>query len=341
MSKKSTWKHKLAAVLVSCFMIIVVLLLGEAFCRLFTRINFLDNSRDLFTVDRYGRPFGNTPNFSGISFGETFHTDAEGFRADPEFKSQAPADSPAILLVGDSVTFGTGVKDSETFAEHLRHYMSDRRVYNAGVVGYDTFDYKSLTETLVKQKPEIKTVLVFYCLNDISDASAQQIKHQTTTGVPQERGSATLIQNINDFLRSRSKLYLAVKNMLQDTQLLYFQGDLASYQKDENVTFGLQQLVELKKTLDASGIRLKVFMLPYEAQLRANAGEGAMLPQQKIGDFLRANKVDFYDTAADFKNTGWPNRLFLFGDPMHLSREGHKVAADTVCNNLGEQCALK
>lgn len=164
MTTKSTWKYKLATVLVSCFMIFVVLLLGEVYCRLFTRINFLDNSRQLFTPNRYGRSWGNTPDLEGVSFGEVFHIDAEGFRTDPQSTSTVPPDAPAILVLGDSVAFGVGVKDNETITENLRRDITDRRFYNASVIGYFTFDYKNVTESLIKQKPEIKTVALFSAL---------------------------------------------------------------------------------------------------------------------------------------------------------------------------------
>jgi lysophospholipase L1-like esterase len=338
--KKSSWKHKLAAVGVSFLMIAIVLLLGEAFCRLFTRINFLDNSKGLFTANRYGKSYGNTPNFEGISFGEKFNTDADGFRIDPGFSPALSTGAPAVLMLGDSVAFGTAVNDKDTIAGILRRRMPSQKIYNAAAIGYDTFDYKNVAQQVIEQKPEIKTVLLFYCLNDVNDISAQQIKQQgnSAEAAPEQ---PSLIRQVNDFLRSRSKLYLVIKSLLQDTQMLYFQNDLAYYRKDENVQYALRPVADLKETLDAAGVKLKVFIMPYEAQLRPNSPEDFLLPQKKVAQFMKAHNIECYDTFADFKKTASPDRLFLFGDPMHLSAEGHKLAADLVCGQLEEKCETR
>ncbi len=174
---RSKWKQKAAMLVSSCLAIIVLLGIGEAYCRMFTRINFLDNSRGLFTYKRFGESYGNTPNFEGISFGETFYTDVDGFRIDPAFRATAPADAPALLIMGDSVSFGAG-EDDVTIAGLLRRSMPQTRIYNGSVIGYDSFDYKTVTLAHVANHPEIKTVALFLCLNDISDASAQMIRSQ-------------------------------------------------------------------------------------------------------------------------------------------------------------------
>lgn len=334
--KKSSWKHKLAAVLVSFVMIVIVLLLGEAFCRLFTRINFLDNSRGLITANRFGKSYGNTPNYEGISFGETFYTDANGFRIDPKFAATAPQGAPGLLVIGDSVAFGSAVKEEQTIAGHLRRKLPDLNVYNAAAIGYDTFDYKNVVTEVIKQKPDIKTVALFYCLNDLNDVSAQQLRAEGAKDLGDApTTSPNPVRLANDFLRSRSKLYLAIKGAMQDTQMLYFRNDLSFYQKDDaTISAGLQPLADIKKTLDEAGIKFYVFVLPYEVQLRKDATPEFKEPQAKISKFLTENKISFFDPFEDFRANKNPNGLYLFGDPMHLSAEGNKLAAEIACTRL-------
>ena len=79
---------------------------------------------------------------------------------------------------------------------------------------------------------------------------------------------------VNDYLRSRSKLYLWFKNALIDTQMFYFRSDLAFYTKgEENVKPALQPVIDLDKDLKAKGIALEVFISPYEVQLRPGVPE--------------------------------------------------------------------
>ena len=332
-AKRSGWKPKLIAFFVSCLMIVVLLSIGELYCRWFTRINFLDSSVGLFTADRFGPTYGNTPNYKGESFGEAFYTDENGFRIEPDLKSKAASNAPAILIVGDSVSFGPGVRDDETIAGHLRRSLPNERIYNSSAIGYDATAYKNVVATLIPQRPEVKTVLLFYCLNDLTDVSASDIKSQINdNGEIYASNDTSLIRKVNDYLRSRSKLYLWLKNALRDTQMIYFQNDLASYQRsDKYVQDGLRPLAEIKQQLDTAGVSLKVFVLPYEAQLRKNTPPDFLLPQRKVEDFLKQNQIESFDLTQDFQNSGDTHSLFLYGDPMHLSEEGHELVAKKVC----------
>ena len=334
----------MAAVLVSCFMIFVVLLLGEAYCRYFTTITFLESTRELFVPNVYGKSWGNKPNFEGFSFGRKFHIDAEGFRTNPQSGSAAlPVDAPALLVVGDSVTFGAGVEDSETIPEYLRQNIPNHRLYNASAMGYDTHDYKNVIDKLLKQKPGIQTVAIFYCLNDIKDVSATQIRLATSSDeIPDaEPDKKSFVHKINQFLRSRSKLYLWFKGAVRDSQLIYFHEDIKYYYDDQSVKFGLEPLAEIKRSLDEAGVKLKVFVVPYEAQLRPESPDEFLMPQRMVSRFLESNNIDYYDTTPDFKKAGPSKALYIFGDPVHLTAEGNKIAAAAACRNLREICSAK
>jgi hypothetical protein len=235
--------------------------------------------------------------------------------------------------MGDSVAFGPAVKDDVKIAGNLRRAMPRTKIYNGAAGGYDSFDYRTVTSAVVEQHPEIKTVALFFCLNDVSDASAQLIRSEHGETHEIQIGSPSITRRINDYLRSRSKLYLWLKNLLVDTQMFYFKNDLASYQKGEqNVDGALHPIVEFDKALMTKGIALKVFISPYEAQLRSNTPAEYLRPQQMITTFLTQNDVDNYDLAPDFlKFAPDTNSLYLCGDPMRLSVSGAKVTADIAC----------
>ena len=327
-------KRKFTALSMSVVFIAVLIAMGELACRWFTRINFLDNSRGMFTYKRFGNTYGNTPNFSGISFGESFRTDANGFREDEPAATRNSGD--AILVMGDSVAFGPALKDGATIAGRLRTMMPDRVVYNAAVIGYDTFDYKVATTAIVEQHPEIKTVLLFICLNDVSDASAQSIRAENPLTADPEAASPSIPRRVNDYLRSRSKLFLWLKNLLIDTQMVYFKNDLAHYQKgDENLHRAMAPITELNRELRSKGVEIKVFVLPYEAQLRPDAPSEYGLPQRMLTAFLTANGIENYDLTPEFARlTPRAADLFLYADPMHVSADGAKLVAENVCKTL-------
>jgi len=148
--------------------------------------------------------------------------------------------------------------------------------------------------------------------------------------------SPSIARRANDYLRSRSKLYLWLKNLLVDTQMVYFKNDLAQYQLgDENLRKAMQPIVDMSEELKARGVALKVFVMPYEVQLRPNTPADYLLPQRMLTSFLAENRIENYDLLPDFARSGTrPDGLFLYGDPMHVSAEGAKLIANKVCTTL-------
>ena len=331
------------ALLVVCSAILLLLVLGaaELYCRWFTRINFGGISRGMFVSRAFGDSYGNRPDYRGVAFGAAVQTDANGFRVDPTFRESSGGD--AVLILGDSVSFGVGVDAAKTVAGLLQRALPQVRFYNSSAIGYGLHDYENVVGTLLPRRPEIKHVLLFYCLNDIYDTSAQEIEAAVrdvddTGSRPSPFSSLhAFVLSTNSFLRSRSKLYLYVKKELTDPSMRYFKQDLAEYQKRQsNIGDSLQPLRKIAEELAANGVTFEVFVMPYEAQLRTKE-QGAFLPQTLVDDFLRQNGIAYYDAAPAFAQSGQsPQNLYLYGDPMHLSAEGHRLAFQFVAAELAK-----
>lgn len=90
-----------------------------------------------------------------------------------------PAARPGrrILILGDSMTFGQGVRDDETFASLLEERLragsspgSDVEVVNAGVKGYGPDQAVVLFETRLRSLDPVLVVLAVY-VNDAGDSA--------------------------------------------------------------------------------------------------------------------------------------------------------------------------
>jgi lysophospholipase L1-like esterase len=99
----------------------------------------------------------------------SFHTNAHGFRG-PELPALG-GDAVVILAMGDSVTFGYGLADAETYPALLQAGLANRwpgrsvRVVNAGVPGYTTHQGRvALPDLLRRLDPEV--VILCYGFND-------------------------------------------------------------------------------------------------------------------------------------------------------------------------------
>jgi hypothetical protein len=349
---KTTPSQKVLLVVGSTLLMFVLLGAGELYFRSFTRINFQGTGRGMFIGHKFGDSYGNAPDYEGISFGTKVRTDQNGFRIDPTFRD--PTSNIAVLILGDSVAFGPGVEESNTFVGRLRRSMPNVRFYNSSVIGYGLHDYANVVEQFVPLKPEIKYVLLFYCLNDVSDVSAEQVVQAVSKPQPADQagqdGLASLqyrftslqsaVYSLNVYLRSRSKFYLFVKDALTDPAMRYFKQDLAEYQKgNDHVTASLRPLEEIAKKLAPRSITFEVFVMPYEAQVRTMV-QADLLPQRMVDGFLRRNEINYYDPVEKFMNSGSvAEDLYLYGDPMHLSEKGHRLVSEIVGGELARMMA--
>ena len=82
------------------------------------------------------------PNFNGFSEGVPVRTNSRGLR-ERELPPQKPAGVRRVVFLGDSVTFGAGVRDDEPFPRLLEAAVNGAgggpiETVNTGVVGYNT-----------------------------------------------------------------------------------------------------------------------------------------------------------------------------------------------------------
>jgi len=328
----------------SLVFMLAIALVGEIAARSFSRVDFLGNSRNLFVADAYGTSKGNAPNVEAISFGALVYTDDHGFRIP---KGGVPGDEDkreAILVLGDSVGFGPAVEESETFAGLLRARLPNRRIYNSSVIGYSTPDYRSVVEAFVPAHGEVTSVVLVYCLNDVSAQSAQEIDrylNPKTENVPEQDLTETLrsfafLSRANEFLRSRSKLFLLVKHRLLATQERMWKSTLSLYEKDRavDVERSAGDIAAIAAFLQARDIPFLVVLSPFEYQLRKREDPETQIPQRQVGDLLIRMGVEYVDARPFFDEHVPSADYFLGYDPMHLSAAGHRVMSEIIAEGL-------
>ncbi len=120
---------------------------------------------------------------------EGYFLNSFGFR-DDEFSYEK--ETFRIALIGDSVTFGLFINDSDYIAsERLEEYLNrnssvNYEVYNFGVSGYSLFQERILlNETVMKFKPDI--IIIQYLLNDIDEEFMYTVKTWFTKEEYRER----------------------------------------------------------------------------------------------------------------------------------------------------------
>jgi lysophospholipase L1-like esterase len=152
----------------------VFLAAGEILARTFDVVDRLNGySRKLYVASGDpALPYVLRPGFTGQVRGMPVRVNALGLRG-PEANAVPAPGVRRVLVLGDSSTFGEGVRDDETFPARLAAELAARRpaaweVLNAGVQGYNTATELAWLERRgFALRPAL--VIVAFNLNDYDD----------------------------------------------------------------------------------------------------------------------------------------------------------------------------
>lgn len=265
-----------------------------------------------------------------------YHINSMGLRG-PEIDETT--NGLRILALGNSCTFGWGVKRDETWVslteEILRSKYSDSEVeiINAGVPGYTTYQGKLFyTEELADLSPDI--VLFMFGWNDHWPAG----KDITDS---QQRLPNVLILEMQNVL-SRLKLYQLLRSLLlssTETQERVAIDDLAKERRVPRTEFieNLKQLTAFARDHSTIPILISPPMPSQEKYTMRNMSQLAILHgmyQQDIISVAKSDSVPLVDLQAAFATTVQffddPGR-----DPVHFNVAGHKQTARAVAEAIG------
>ena len=267
-------------------------------------------------------------------------------------------DAYRVLAVGDSLTFGYGVPEEapyqQVLAQTLRDEGHDAEALNAGLSGaglnyYDTFLQRHCQEL----DPDL--VLVGVVMNDIGVYGEPAL--------PRERGFSP-----NTWLVSHSHVYAGVLPLAKGAAYAAGVLDLndnpgfsfvaladPSPQQEAAWDSSLQVLDRIQDRAEACDAELAFVVFPVETQLSEEAaslyrdglgveiGEDSLSgePQRRLQAWADANDATMVDLLEAFRHHD-TDTLYLRGeyvslDPVHLSVEGNRVAADEIRRQLREQ----
>jgi len=340
--KSRRYRGEWLLLLGSLLVLAVLAGLAELAVRAFSSVDLLGNSRNLFVAKAWGDSNGTAPNVEAIAFDQVVYTDEHGFRVPKGGVPEDAAKREAILILGDSVGFGAGIDEPETFAGLLRARFPERRVYNSSVIGYSTPDYRNVVQGFVPSHPEVTAVVLLYCLNDVTAATSEHIdrylKQQASPpkSLTETLRSVQLLSDANDYLRSRSKLYLFIRHQLLRTQMRDWKLVLQLYSPEHagEAAQSVRDIADISAALQARGIPLIVVLSPFEYQLRRPDDPETQVPQRIVLDLLAKAGIDAIDPRPSFDASVPSADYFLGYDAMHLSARGHRVIADVVTEAL-------
>jgi len=263
-------------------------------------------------------------------FTERASTNSVGLRDDP-VRARAEFDE-RIVVLGDSMIFGHGVDDSESFPNQLEAVLRESHrnvdVINAGIKGYGTDGaYKLWTARLAPLGLEPDLVIFAIYHNDLHDNIGQplySIENGALTPLDPTKNWIYLLGSIErstpEFLRKRI-LYGLVLSRFVGRDVY---GVLPEMNEAELVDWAarkaLLQIRDLAAIGEREGFRVMVLGIPYR--------DGAprfydwLAPVAKLG-------VQFFDPSLDPAWSNEKERLF-FAKDYHFTTAGNRLLAEMV-----------
>jgi lysophospholipase L1-like esterase len=362
-----SWRSGLAVAAVAVVLALGLLELGM---RLVApgQLEYFNSDKFRRRSTRPGWTWELVPNASQASYiGAPVTINSLGLR-DRELERPKPPRTVRIVGVGDSVTFGYGVRLDETFLKILERRLNDAapngtryEVVNAGIeaTGLDYY-YGFVQSAAPAIEPDL--VLVNLALNDIAEYAPPSPR---VASQPSRLTPAGVIRRVNDFFLYNSQLYqssyLSLKSVLywagvldinrvHDYDFLSLETPSAKQARAWESTLALlDRLVTLTRE---RGYPVVLSVFPMEVQLsderlefyhrkfRTALGPEALTgePQQRLREFGARHDVPVVDLLPAFRAAGSQETFLRNGaityDPVHPSVAGHRVAADALYDAL-------
>lgn len=284
--------------------------------------------------------------FRGFDFGQWATVNRKGYRG-PEHEYRKPPDRTRVLMLGDSIAYGAGVKDDETFSALLEGRRPQLDVVNLAVGGYGTDqELIQLTQEGLRYRPDV--VILNFCLfSDVVDNALSHALFDARQPKPfftwdgqalvkhDDHLKLSLPRRLAQWLSDYSQSYNRLRVLLGAPRAPRQPG--VWIDRMQAVTSNLPPALELTFRLirrmndEAVGSGAKFYVLIYPDRAAFRHGSKLLnkfcrtsllqgIPIIEMGERYRARGLDFDQVAID--------------SPGHLNKLGHEAAADAVASVL-------
>jgi len=311
-----------------------------------------EGSADLDSMHVYSEAYGWTlrRGFRHAAEAGTISVNEQGYRGREYGPVRAPG-TVRILMLGDSIAFGPGVDDTETFSHLLDSPAEGREVVNLAVMGYGTDQQLlKLQREGLAFAPDV--VVLHFCLqNDFADNMLSRSLYDGIHAKPYFTYDESQVLRIHD-AHLRTTLLMRTALFLHANSYLYREAVRAARPRDRDAHW----LDRMESALENIGRATELTLRIVEATRRLAEANGARFvlvihPDQAA--FLRQSRLTekFYRTPrlagttviamADVyrgRKLRWEE--FAHDSLGHLNPNGHRVVAEALRGVLDGRMAF-
>jgi hypothetical protein len=277
-----------------------------------------------------------------ISSGEshwTVYTDADGFRVDkPPTENQsaqlaAASTTPALIVLGDSFTFGMGTNYADSLPGQIQQSLGQRyRVINAGVPGYGPTQYRQVLERELFDGVNIRAVVIAtYIGNDFHDCIWKK-------GAAVRNGVLGSEPSLRSAVKRNSHLYRLASNAFHRISKgevetwphekdLYIQEEWTTGKLKKARALYQTEFARIRELCQERQIPLMACIIPNAISVKFTDATSKM-PLNEATAALAAAGIPAVDSTPSLARLGIDKTYFFWDD--HLNPTGNKIVADEI-----------
>lgn len=269
------------------------------------------------------------PGFEGLSEGTQVRISSLGLRG-PERSLAKPAGTRRVLVLGDSVAYGFGVRDEETFSRLLEARLNadgdgHYEVVNAAVVGYNTIQERArLQEIGLRSDPDL--VVLTFVVNDLLDTFSIFDHQYQPTG---------FLAPLKVWLRRNSHLYRFYQNTMWRAVDDIRKGSdrVEQPRQRERVHERESEIVRIAELTRQHGARFLLVLHPdnlYQ-EVTPDAAGRRLTVREELLEFAGRHEIavlDLTEALGDVRDSR--ARTMRHREDPHPSPAGHRAIAEAL-----------
>lgn len=251
---------------------------------------------------------------------------------------------PKLVLLGDSVAFGLGAEQPETFAARLEPMLAEKKPPGYEVVNLAIFAYDTRHELLTYQEDgrpfRPRVVVAQFYLNDFSIRAPAGVATPLTFGQRLLGLKNLVIYRSNLYRRLHQLASGAGYRLFHDRKRLEHPERLNRLEPEHKLRYLAERpeddeveaftlLAQLAREVEADGGEFLLMVSPDESQLFDAQYDDI---HRRFEAFARRQGITLLDLLPVLRAQPEKHRLFL--DGVHLSPQGHAVVAETLADEL-------
>ena len=280
--------------------------------------------------------------FRGVDFGRIASVNEDGYRG-ARHPYEKPPGRKRVVMVGDSIGYGAGVEDEETFGALLESQHPDLEIVNLSVGGYGTDqELIKLAQQGLRYHPDF--VVLHFCLfSDFTDNALPSALFDARQPKPfftwdghelvQHDGHLKLSppRKLAQWLSDYSYLYNRLRVALKAPRPPRQEGVWADRKAavEANLPPAAELTFELVRRMNArsqqAGARFLVVIHPDEFAYKHRS---RLL--RKFCTTPALEGIPVIEMGARYHEQGLTFADFALDEPGHLTKRGHEIAAETI-----------